>query len=128
MSALVDVRLDEARVRDEIIAFGRSIFDRGLIAGSSGNISVRLADGWLLTPTNACLGRLDPGRISKLDFDGKLVFGDPPSKEAFLHRAMYEERSSAAAIVTFIRPIRPPCLACPTWTRATASRRLPPTT
>ena len=89
----------ESRSRDEIVEFGRSIFERGLTAGSSGNISVRLEDGWLLTPTNACLGRLDPERISKLDWSGKLVSGDPPSKEAFLHRSMYEERTRAGAIV-----------------------------
>ena len=99
MSAAAGGGLDEARRRDEIAALGRSLFDRGLTAGSSGNISVRLDDGWLLTPTNACLGQLDPARISKLDFDGKPVSGDPPSKEAFLHRVMYEERSGAAAII-----------------------------
>lgn len=93
------IRTAETKLRDEIVEFGRSIFDRGLTAGSSGNISVRLEDGWLLTPTNACLGRLDPARISKLDWSGKLVSGDPPSKEAFLHRSMYEERSGASAIV-----------------------------
>ncbi|HQD84721.1 MAG TPA: class II aldolase/adducin family protein, partial [Quisquiliibacterium sp.] len=81
---------DEHRLREEIVAFGQSLFARGLSAGSSGNISVRLDDGWLLTPTNACLGTLDPARLSKLDDQGRLLSGDPPSKEAFLHRAMYE--------------------------------------
>ncbi len=90
---------DEHRLREEIAAFGRSLFARGLSAGSSGNISVRLDDGWLLTPTNACLGTLDPARLSKLDDQGRLLSGDPPSKEAFLHRAMYEERAGARAIV-----------------------------
>jgi ribulose-5-phosphate 4-epimerase/fuculose-1-phosphate aldolase len=56
-------------------------------------------DGWLLTPTNACLGQLDPARLSKLDWQGQPIAGDPPSKEAFLHRAMYEERSGAGAVV-----------------------------
>jgi ribulose-5-phosphate 4-epimerase/fuculose-1-phosphate aldolase len=70
-----------------------------MTAGSSGNISVQLDDGWLLTPTNSCLGRLDPARISKLAPDGRHIGGDPPSKELFLHRAMYEVRSSARAIV-----------------------------
>jgi ribulose-5-phosphate 4-epimerase/fuculose-1-phosphate aldolase len=55
--------------------------------------------GWLLTPTNACLGRLDPARISRFDWRGNLVSGDPPSKEAYLHRAMYEERTGAGAVV-----------------------------
>ena len=89
----------ESKLREEIVMFGKSIFDRGLTGGSSGNISVRLDDGWLLTPTNSCLGRLDPARIAKLDWKGNLVSGDPASKEAFLHRAMYEERNGAAAVV-----------------------------
>ncbi|MEO8409554.1 MAG: 3-oxo-tetronate 4-phosphate decarboxylase [Propionivibrio sp.] len=85
--------------REKIARLARSLYERGLTAGSSGNISVRLADGWLLTPTNACLGDLDPARISRLDWEGKLIAGDPPSKEAFLHRSMYEERRGAGAIV-----------------------------
>ncbi len=89
----------EHRLREEIVTFGRSLFARGLSAGSSGNISARLDDGWLLTPTNACLGTLDPARLSRLDDSGRLLSGDPPSKEAFLHRAMYEERAGAGAIV-----------------------------
>ena len=87
------------RQREQIVDFGKSLFERGLTAGSSGNLSVRLSDGWLLTPTNASLGRLDPAQLSKLDWDGNLISGAPPSKEAFLHRAMYEERGSAGAIV-----------------------------
>ncbi|BBI53963.1 class II aldolase [Vreelandella olivaria] len=68
--------------------------------GSSGNISVRLDDGgWLMTPTNACLGRLDPARISHLDNNGQLLSGDKPTKEQFLHMAMYEERPQSGAIV-----------------------------
>ncbi|MGK5045365.1 3-oxo-tetronate 4-phosphate decarboxylase [Janthinobacterium sp. GB4P2] len=90
---------EEMRQREQIVDFGKSLFERGLTAGSSGNLSVRLSDGWLLTPTNASLGRLDPAQLSKLDWDGNLLSGAPPSKEAFLHRAMYEERGSAGAIV-----------------------------
>ncbi|WP_226941008.1 3-oxo-tetronate 4-phosphate decarboxylase [Janthinobacterium violaceinigrum] len=90
---------EEMRQREQIVDFGKSLFERGLTAGSSGNLSVRLSDGWLLTPTNASLGRLDPAHLSKLDWDGNLISGAPPSKEAFLHRAMYEERGSAGAIV-----------------------------
>ena len=85
--------------RDKIARLSRSLYARGLTAGSSGNISVRLADGWLLTPTNACLGELDPARIAKMDWEGRLLAGDPPSKEAFLHRSMYEQRAGAGAIV-----------------------------
>ncbi len=91
--------MTETQARDEIAAYGKSLFDRGLTAGSSGNISVRLEDGWLLTPTNACLGRLDPARISKLNWAGRVLSGDPPSKEAPLHLAMYQERASAGAVV-----------------------------
>lgn len=91
--------MSESRLREQITLFGKSLFERGLTMGSSGNISVRLADGWLLTPTNSCLGRLDPAAIAKLDHDGKLISGDPPSKEGFLHRAVYEERRDAGAIV-----------------------------
>lgn len=89
----------EEALREQIAAFGRSIFERGLTAGSSGNLSVRLADGWLLTPTNSSLGRLDPRRLSRLDAEGGLVSGDPPSKESFLHLAVYRHRPSAQAIV-----------------------------
>ncbi|MDB5822827.1 MAG: aldolase [Herminiimonas sp.] len=93
--------MNESALREEICRFGKSLFDRGLTAGSSGNISVRVDDGdsWLLTPTNACLGTLDPARIAKLDATGQHLSGDAPSKEAFLHRAMYEERAGAGAVV-----------------------------
>jgi len=91
--------MNESRYREQITLFGKSLFDRGLTMGSSGNISVRLDDGWLLTPTNSCLGRLDPALIAKLDSDGNHVSGDLPSKEGFLHRAVYEERADAGAIV-----------------------------
>ena len=98
VSSVLDHRA-ENRLREHIADLGSSIFERGLTAGSSGNISVRLDDGWLLTPTNISLGSLEPARIAKLDWSGALIDGDPPSKEAFLHRAMYEERRGAGAIV-----------------------------
>lgn len=91
---------DETRLRDEICHVGQSLFKRGLTAGSSGNISARLPDGgWLMTPTNASLGALDPLRLSLFDSAGKLVSGDPPTKESFLHFAMYGERADAGAVV-----------------------------
>ena len=90
---------EEARLREEICRLGVSIFARGLTAGSSGNISARIADGWLMTPTNASLGRLDPARLSKLDDSGKLLSGDAPTKESFLHRVMYEERAKTGAVI-----------------------------
>jgi 3-dehydro-4-phosphotetronate decarboxylase len=91
--------MTEAKLRETISRIGASIFERGLTAGSSGNISVRAEDGWLMTPTNASLGRLDPARLSKLDAAGKLVAGDPPTKESFLHRVMYEECRGTGAVV-----------------------------
>lgn len=99
MSTMIATGRDEHRLREEIVRFGRSLFNRGLTAGSSGNISVRLDDGWLLTPTNACLGELDPADLAKLDWAGRHLSGAQPSKEAFLHRSMYEEREGAGAIV-----------------------------
>ena len=89
----------EARLREEICELGRSLFQRGLTHGSTGNISARCADGWLLTPTGSSLGGLDPGRLSKLDWSGKLLSGDAPSKESFLHLAMYQERERNGAVV-----------------------------
>src|SRR5437870_13239236 len=91
--------MNEAASREAICEIGASIFNRGLTAGSSGNISLRLNDGWLMTPTNASLGRLDPARLSKLGHDGRLLSGDPPTKESFLHRVMYEERHATGAVV-----------------------------
>lgn len=89
----------EDRLREEIVLLGRSLFDRGLAHGSAGNISVKLADGWLMSPTNSCLGRLDPARLSRLDGAGRLIDGDAPSKETFLHLAMYGERADCGAVV-----------------------------
>ena len=89
----------ETALREQICAMARSLFERGLTHGSTGNISTRLDDGWLLTPTGSSLGTLDPARLSKLDWNGHLLSGDPPSKENFLHLAMYEERATSAAVV-----------------------------
>lgn len=90
----------ETKIREDICRFGRSLFERGLTPGSSGNISVKLDDGgWLVTPTNASLGFLDPARLSRLGADGRLVSGDAPTKEVPLHTALYRTRGSAGAIV-----------------------------
>ncbi len=92
--------MSESQLREAICRFGRSLFERGLTPGSSGNISVRLDDGgWLVTPTNASLGFLDPARISRLDANNRLTDGDAPTKEIPLHAALYETRDSARAIV-----------------------------
>lgn len=91
--------MQEHQLRDEICELGKSIFERGLTHGSTGNISVRCPDGWLLTPTGSNLGKLDPAQLAKLDWNGKLMSGNQPSKEAFLHLAMYQERANNAAVV-----------------------------
>lgn len=92
--------LTETAAREAICRLGASIFMRGLTFGSSGNLSIRLPDGgWLMTPTNAPLGELDPARLSKLDERGMLLSGDAPTKEGFLHRVMYEGRPDAGAVV-----------------------------
>lgn len=91
--------MTEARLREDICRLGVSMYERGLTHGSTGNISARCDGGWLLTPTGSSFGRLDPERLSKLDWKGALVSGDAPSKEAFLHLAMYEAREKNAAVV-----------------------------
>jgi ribulose-5-phosphate 4-epimerase/fuculose-1-phosphate aldolase len=91
--------MSETRISDEIARLAKSMFDRGLTFGSSGNISVRVDDGWLMTPTGSSMGNIDPARISKLDDSGNLVSGDKPTKESFLHIAMYEERPQTGAVV-----------------------------
>lgn len=92
--------MTETRLRDQICQFGRSLFERGLTPGSSGNISVRLDDGgWLVTPTNASLGFLDPARLSRLNGSGRVLSGDAPTKEIPLHAALYETRRGARAVV-----------------------------
>lgn len=89
----------ETNLRDDITRLAKSLYDRGLTFGSSGNISTRVDDGWLMTPTGSTMGNLDPAKISKLDEDGNLISGDPPTKETFLHIAMYEERPQTGAVV-----------------------------
>ena len=91
--------MSENSERDSICRLAKSLFDRGLTIGSSGNISVRLADGWLMTPTGSSMGNLDPNEISKLDVNGKLISGKSPTKESFLHIAMYDERPDSGAVV-----------------------------
>ena len=91
--------MSENSERDSICRLAKSLFDRGLTIGSSGNISVRLADGWLMTPTGSSMGNLDPNEISKLDLNGNLISGKSPTKESFLHIAMYDERPDSGAVV-----------------------------
>lgn len=91
--------MSENALRERIARLAKSMFDRGLTFGSSGNISVRLDDGWLMTPTGSSMGDLDPARISRLDSDGGWVSGDKPTKEDFLHLTMYRQRPESAAVV-----------------------------
>ena len=90
----------EARLREQICLLARSMFDRGLTGGSTGNISARTEDGGLLvSPTGTSFGRLDPGRLSRFDAAGTHVDGDRPTKEMPLHSAFYDTRSTADAVV-----------------------------
>ena len=91
--------MNETELRGLLVTLAASLFARGYSVGSAGNISVRLADGYLMTPTNSCLGRLDAERLSRLDNEFAHVDGDPPSKEVFMHRAFYQARPDAGAVV-----------------------------
>lgn len=91
--------MNDSAARDAIVERARSLYDRGYAHGSSGNLSVRVDDAILITPTGSSLGRLDPLRLAKVAADGTPLAGDPPSKEAFLHLAMYAARPAARAIV-----------------------------
>jgi ribulose-5-phosphate 4-epimerase/fuculose-1-phosphate aldolase len=91
--------MTEQATRVLLCELAASLFARGFSVGSAGNISVRLADGYLMTPTNSSLGRLDPVRLSKLDLEFTHIDGDKPSKEVFLHRAFYRARNGAGAVV-----------------------------
>jgi ribulose-5-phosphate 4-epimerase/fuculose-1-phosphate aldolase len=91
--------MTEIETRRLLVGLAGSLFTRGYSVGSAGNISVRMPDGYLITPTNSCLGRLDPTRLSKLDVDFRHVSGDPPSKEVFMHRAFYTSRKDVGGVV-----------------------------
>lgn len=92
--------MTESRLREDLCLWAKSLFDRGLTGGASGNISVRTEDGGLLvTPTGVSMGRLDPARLSRFDVGGRLISGDAPTKEMPLHSAFYETRRSAGAVV-----------------------------
>ncbi|MEW6340985.1 MAG: aldolase [Pseudomonadota bacterium] len=90
---------EEARIREEICVTGASLYQRGYTVGTAGNISARLDDGWLITPTDACLGRLDPAEIAKVDLAGNAVSGGKPSKTLALHRGIYARNAQTRGIV-----------------------------
>ncbi len=81
--------MNESKAREEICRVGQSLFDRGYVHATAGNISVRLDDGFLITPTDACLGFLDPARLARLDAAGQQTSGDRASKTLALHRQIY---------------------------------------
>lgn len=90
----------DTHLREQICILAKSMFDRGLTGGSTGNISARTSDGGLLvSPTGTSFGRLDPARLSRFDATGVLIDGDPPTKEMPLHSAFYDTRSSVGAVV-----------------------------
>ncbi|MFL5288412.1 MAG: aldolase [Rhodopila sp.] len=91
--------MTEKETRQLLCELAASLFARGFSVGSAGNVSVRLPDGYLMTPTNSSLGRLDPVRLSKLDAGFRHIDGDKPSKEVFMHRAFYQAREDAGAVV-----------------------------
>lgn len=91
--------MNETQSRDRIARLAQSLYERGLTFGSTGNISVRIDAGWLMTPTGASLGTIEPERISRLDDRGNWVDGDKPTKESFLHLSMYQQRPKAGAVV-----------------------------
>ena len=92
--------MTETKLRETICLLAKSMFDRGLTGGSTGNISARTEDGGLLvSPTGTSFGRLDPARLSRFDVNGNFVSGDQPTKEMPLHSAFYETRSTAGAVV-----------------------------
>jgi 3-dehydro-4-phosphotetronate decarboxylase len=95
---------DETRLREQIAFWARSIFARGLTSGSSGNISARLDDGWLVTPTNCSLGALRTEEIVRVDASWAVLDGGTPSKEAPLHAAVYASRPATAAVVHLHSP------------------------
>ena len=91
--------MDEAGLRDEVCRVGKSLFDRGYVHATAGNISVRLDEGFLITPTDACLGFLEPSRLSRVDRAGEPVSGDRASKTLALHRRIYAADPSARCVI-----------------------------
>ena len=90
---------EETQLRDEICRVGRSLFERGYVHATAGNVSVRLDDGFLITPTDACLGALDPARLARLDAQGVQTAGDRASKTLTLHRRIYEAAPQARCVL-----------------------------
>jgi ribulose-5-phosphate 4-epimerase/fuculose-1-phosphate aldolase len=95
------VPVTESALRNDICRIGRSLFDRGYVHATAGNISVRLPDdaGFLITPTDACLGALDPARLALVDTNGVQISGDRASKTLTLHRRIYAADPQARCVI-----------------------------
>jgi ribulose-5-phosphate 4-epimerase/fuculose-1-phosphate aldolase len=117
--------MNEQEIRILLAELAASLFARGFSVGSAGNISARLPDGYLMTPTNSSLGRLDPDRLSKLDSEFRHIGGDKPSKEVFMHRAFYQARNEAGAVV-HLHSTHATAVSC--LTDVDASNPIPPLT
>ena len=91
--------MTEPQLRHEICRVGRSLFERGYVHATAGNISVRLADGFLITPTDACIGFLEPDRLARVDINGVQTGGDRASKTLALHRRIYDADDSAMCVI-----------------------------
>jgi len=96
--------MNETLLRERLVQIGRRLYERGLSPGTSGNLSARLQDGWLVTPTNACLGELHADRLSRLDDHGRHTSGPAPTKEVPLHLAYYHHRAGTRAVVHLHSP------------------------
>lgn len=118
--------MTETALRELLCALAASLFARGFSVGSAGNISARLPDGYLMTPTNSCLGRLDPARLSKLGPDFAHLSGDRPSKEVFMHRAFYRARGDGCGAVVHLHSTHATAIAC--LADADAANPIPPLT
>jgi ribulose-5-phosphate 4-epimerase/fuculose-1-phosphate aldolase len=105
--------MSEADLRSLLCQLAKSLFDRGFSVGSAGNISARLPDGgYLMTPTNSSLGRLDPARLSRLGPNFAHLDGDKPSKEVFMHRAFYAARGTACGAVVHLHSTHATAIGC----------------
>jgi ribulose-5-phosphate 4-epimerase/fuculose-1-phosphate aldolase len=91
--------MDEAQLRDEICRVGRSLFERGYAHATAGNISARLDDGFLITPSDACLGDLTPAGLAKVDAAGGPLDGRRASKTLALHRRIYAADPAAGCVI-----------------------------
>jgi ribulose-5-phosphate 4-epimerase/fuculose-1-phosphate aldolase len=116
----------ERKLREQIVHYGHSLFMRGYSSGGSGNMSVRLPDGgFLVTPTNSCLGELEANALSRLDVNGVHISGEKPSKEVPMHMAWYRQKPACGAVVHLHSPwlTALSCLPC-----STPENCLPPLT